>query len=408
MSRRRNALLTLTMLALLVSIINGAFDMIYNMQRTFEASVATDAGERLSVRVVADSGRPPFLWYLAWRVSGQRVSTVNLGVTITPSGTNVGNLKVTYYVKGVSGTHEKKFLSATDLTASSGQQIQNSTGDVDIDTHLSQMGLSTNQDQTVNYVVYCRVEATGAVSGETLVAEVSEVQFDTVTYDYGAVSSGTAELEPTDDTYAWSGSPDDTFGSSSSLTAGTNIYGDKGRAFLKFDLSDYQDAEITNSKLKVYVTWCGSYAETFWAYLVPSDSWSGSTLTWNNQPSLGSQIGQASAVGAGGYWTCSLNDTVVEDEASGDGILSIAVKGEESGSQKGMSFASKEHSSYYHPHLIFDYTIYDWSASWSWFNLPLSVVSLPIGQQFLAAVFMAFAFAVWAAAREKARRRRRK
>jgi uncharacterized protein (DUF2062 family) len=53
-------------------------------------------------------------------------------------------------------------------------------------------------------------------------------------------------------------------------------------------------------------------------------------------------------------------------------------------------------------------TYLDFSASWSWLSLPLSIVSLPVGQQFIAIVFMILAFAVWAVSREKRRGKNRR
>jgi len=386
------------MIALLVGIINGVFDIAYNMQRTFEASVTNDYGESLSVKVVADSGRPPFLWYLAWRVGNNPVTTVNIGIMIIPSGTNIGNLKVTYYIKGVSGANSKKFLSATSLSATSGQQITNSTGNVDIDTHLSQLGLSTTQDQTVNYIVYCKVEGTGLISGETLVAEVAETQFDSVFYDYGIEATGT--VYPIDDSYVRSDKPGTNYDGNNLYTG---IYlGVNYRAFIKFNLTDYPG--ISQASLHLFI---GDYfgstgTHDFTVYEVDDDSWTETSITWNNQPTVGSSISTVSINVIYAQWHSWDVTSYAQLEAGS--LMSLCLKENPANLCYGAVFCDREHSA--DPYL--ELTYLDYSANWSWFNLPLSVVSLPIGQQFLAIVFMILAFAVWAVAREKKRKRRKK
>ena len=65
-----------------------------------------------------------------------------------------------------------------------------------IDSHLTDLGVSTTLDQTVDYYVYCKVEGDGAISGEHLVAEIQETKFDTITFDYGGTVTDTFELTP--------------------------------------------------------------------------------------------------------------------------------------------------------------------------------------------------------------------
>ena len=406
------------MLALLVSIINGIFDIAYNMQRTFEASVTNDYGESLSVKVIADSGRPSLLgylgqklyksWCLAWRVGTTLVSTVNIGITITPSATNVVNLKVTYYVKAKCGTHEYKPLSATQISASSGSSISNSTGSISINDHLQDLGVSTTQDQTVDYYVYCKVEGDGAISGEHLVAEVSETKFDTVTYDYGSECSGSLTTTPIGDAYVYECNPNSNFGSSSYLHVNPES-GQLYRSYLKFDISSimqHDPDEITKAELKLLYVYKRDIIRTLRVHRV-TGSWSETGITWNNQPSWSSSYVSKNVPSSGNvWWTIDVTSISVLNDT-----ISFVVKDATEDSTEGTMyyFYSKDYSnSNYHPKLYVEYKYTDWSVSWSWFNLPLSVVSLPIGQQFLAAVFMVLAFTVWAAAREKARRRRRR
>jgi len=406
------------MIALLVGIINGIFDIAYNMQRTFEASVTNDYGESLSVKVIADSGRPPFLWYLAWRVGSNPVTTVNIGVTITPSGTNVGNLKVTYYIKGVSGSNSKKFLSATSLSATSGQQITNSTGNIDIDTHLASLGLSTTQDQTVNYKIYCKVEGTGLISGDTLIVEVTETTFDTILYDYGTQTTKSwTEVryykdggEPIYSYDITAGKRDITpFGT---YTSCVGYDGSDHRWEIIFRMKNVgipQGSQIVSASVEVYLdtysdvgTKIGIKALDEVDPTVPTDP-----------------TDLASRPKTDAYETYNTNNFDAEDPLPVKAPLQEVVNRADWYSGATIAFylypitgADKGYFEfgYYYWGRTLTVTYVDSSASWNWFNLPLSIVSLPIGQQFIAILFMILVFVVWVVSREKKRskgRRRR-
>ena len=414
MSRKRDALLTLTLIALTLGIINSAFDIMYKAQRTFESSVVNDYEESLKVRLVADSGAPPFLWYLAWRVNGQEVTDVTMSVSITPSATNVGNLKVTYYLKAVSEGHEKKFLEATDYSVSSGNTLSNSTT-IGIDQQFTQMGLSVEEDHTVDYYIYCKVTGTGLISGETLTAEIPLTKFDTLEYDYG--SSSTATITPSKDAYVSQSYASSNYGSSGKVIIRAHD-SENCRGYFGFDLSSIPSSACISSailKLRVYTEYSDvSTQDQMYVYQV-TGSWSESSITWNNQPSLSSEgYGKGyliiNDVQTAPFWekwiSLDITELVQDDFPNEQTDYMVRWVDEGQSADYNVWYYSKEAGSDKSPRLEITYV--DWSASWSWFNLPLSVVSLPIGQQFLAAVFMVLAFLVWATAREKARRRRRR
>jgi len=405
MNKKQGTLLTLTMIALLVGIINGIFDIAYNFQRTFEVSVVNEYGESIKVKVLADSGRPPLLWYLAWRVGNNPVTTVNIGVSITPSGTNVGNLKVTYYVKGVSGTNSAKFLSATNLPATNGQQISNSTGNVQIETHLSSWGLSTTQDQIVDYYVYVKVEGDGLISGDHLVAEIAETQFDSVFYDYGVENTDT--IVATKDALIKSRYPDNNYGDYYTLEVLAYTTDYARRSLIEFDVSAYQDIKLLTLKLYFdgFMSNGGDYQERTWRIHRITESWEELTVTWNNQPAYSSAYISITHtdLGTGDNFV----NIDVTDLYNGGNTIGFLIKdANEADPGDGLKFHSRDNleGDQYDPQLVITYL--DFSANWLY--LPLSVVSLPIGQQFIAILFMILAFAVWAVAREKKRGKRRR
>ncbi|MCD6536364.1 MAG: hypothetical protein J7K49_04960 [Thaumarchaeota archaeon] len=431
MNKKQTSLLTLTMIALLVSIINGIFDIAYNMQRTFEASVTNDYGESLNVKVVADSGRPPLLsylgyklhksWWLAWRVGTTPVSTVNIGVTITPTATNVVNLKVTYYIKAKSGASQYNPLSGSNIPATSGSPLSYSTGSMSIDSHLTDLGVSTTQDQTVDYYVYCKVEGDGAISGEHLVAEVPETKFDTITFDYGGTVTDTFELTPSVTVRLGYDKEGDTYEKTTSgntLGIGTSYsYTHEHRiGAVEFNIGAVLPSDATilsNPKFKYYVY--DEWGSTVLPYIRslpnrPSQQ-SASTAFDMVETNYLHQLGQFPD-DENGWYTVDLGTqgkTDLQNKLS-SGWFCLGFYAGRGTTSAGTAFYTTYAG--YEAKLIFDAEYTDWSLSWSWFNLPLSIVSLPVGQQFLAIVFMILAFAVWVAAREKAHnsplRRRKK
>jgi len=414
------------MIALLVGIINGIFDIAYNMQRTFEASVVNDYGESLKIEVVADSGRPSLLWnlgwnaykawWLAWRVGATPISTVNIGVTITPTATNVVNLKVTYYIKAKCGSNQYNPLSGNQISATSGSPLSYSTGAISVDSHLSSIGVSTTQDQTVDYYVYCKVEGTGAISGETLAAEVTETKFDTITFDYGGIIQDSATITPPiADTYVERDYPYRNNGDATLMRVQTQddggIYRNK-RCFLKFDINSIPNgATITLAKLKLK-SWLiknvKSGVTDVEARRVSDDSWVETEITWDTQPSYGS-VEDTIYINQEYTWYEWTVTSWVQNQYAGDKIVGFCLKCKQESydsTERYVMFATKELGGS-DPGLYVEYEFADWSLSWNWFNLPLSVVSLPIGQQFLAIIFMILAFAIWAVSREKKRSKRR-
>jgi len=420
------------MIALLVGIINGVFDIIYNFQRTFEASVVNEHGESLKVKVIADSGRPPLLWYLAWRVGSNPITTVNIGVTITPSATNVVDLKVTYYIKAKCGTLSYNPLSGNQISASSGSPLSYSTGAVNVDTHLTNIGVSTTQDQTVDYYVYCKVEGTGAISGETLVAEITETKFDTILYDYGAETTNTFEAYG-----GSSGNPRQV----ESVNYETNAiecwytgigYGGKvGKgssgefhALVRFtDVTIPQGTNIAQAIVKVpkykdsgnlgtlpmRIRAIDQASATFPSSVSEYDSWTQTDayvdLVYPNDVSPTNNEDGLKTFPEVTYIVQEIIDRT--DWVSGNDI--VFVFRPTSSTPANTWIVLHDYSSAHY----LEETEIDWSASWintpceleityvghtaswNWFNLPLSVVSLPIGSQLVAILIFLVLYFAW-------------
>ena len=127
---------------ILVLLAVSVFSTLYVMDKpqTYSASVSTVHGETISLQVMPMASKPS-VWTLAWRVGTTQVSTINIGLTVTPAGTNIANPRLTYYIKAVDGLTSGKVIEATNYTVPLGVQFSNSTGNINIDTHLQSLGL---------------------------------------------------------------------------------------------------------------------------------------------------------------------------------------------------------------------------------------------------------------------------
>jgi hypothetical protein len=143
------------------------------------------------------------------------------------------------------------------------------------------------------------------------------------------------------------------FGSNIELRVGTtNSVTRDNRAFLKFDLSG-----ITGpvSSATLYL-WCNTVTANFsvGVYDVADDSWGEMTITFANQPALGSLA--TSFTPAGNARSVAVDVTAaVQAQVGGDGILSLALKGSEGAVTESFYSYSKEHTNAnYRPYLDVD------------------------------------------------------
>ena len=98
---------------------------------------------------------------------------------------------------------------------------------------------------------------------------------------------------------------------------------DTGEAFIKFDLGEGLN-NITNAKLRIYTEeWEGTSGTVVNVGIreVADDTWSETTLTWNNKPSVQGGIISADVVNDA-YVEFDITNYVIQ-EASADGIVSV-------------------------------------------------------------------------------------
>ncbi|MFH2111688.1 MAG: hypothetical protein ABIJ47_10575 [Candidatus Bathyarchaeota archaeon] len=200
----QDRILILTLFVQTLVLVSQIFTISIYAQQSYHASmVPTAGGETLQVHIGTDTGRPrgivdrifrylrgqPELtssWIGAWMVEGVERTDATVGISISVTGSNVlSTATVDYWIEGrpQGGGEPFRFLEATGQSATVGGAALQASDPRGIAGHLEAMSLSTDQTWTVDYYVYVKAQATGAVSGETLTSEIVETKFDTKTYE---------------------------------------------------------------------------------------------------------------------------------------------------------------------------------------------------------------------------------
>jgi hypothetical protein len=145
----------------------------------------------------------------------------------------------------------------------------------------------------------------------------------------GAISADVS-LSPLDDTYIDESNPDNVFGAVSELSVDGGSY---EIPFFKFDLSSVAQP-VNVAMLKLYVT-NGAQGPHF-LYEVVDNSWTESTLTWNNAPALGMEIGMTTGGEGDSILYIEVTDFINENIG---GQASLAIRTEDTDT---MCFRSSE------------------------------------------------------------------
>lgn len=174
----------------------------------------TPFGEYLDIKLGTSAQTSQASWQASTASASQNVWTVNstyksqalvtLGYSLQVSYANVQNIQiVSLYIKAVdsadSSSYTYTLASAKSLSGSSpitdSDSMQKS-----ISTHLSEVAASA--PCSIKYYIYCKVQAQGAISGQTLVAEVTETWFCTLNYAEQTESTS-ATVTPSVNVASW-------------------------------------------------------------------------------------------------------------------------------------------------------------------------------------------------------------
>ena len=204
--RISDRVLILTLFVQILILVNQSIGIYAVAAQSMQASIMEPEGEALEIHIETDTGRLNLVekllrrasdWLSSIYVDGVERTQATTGITITVTGSSVVSTAIVdYYIEAVpqSGGTPYRFLKGNNTAITVGGSTLNPTNQTTIENHLTAMGLSTSESHIVDYYVYVRAEATGAVSGEPLTSEILYTKFDTVTYtfdDPGTWSSGT-------------------------------------------------------------------------------------------------------------------------------------------------------------------------------------------------------------------------
>ncbi len=134
------------------------------------------------------------------------------------------------------------------------------------------------------------------------------------------------------------------YGAATSLVIKKDAVGYTRETFFKFDVSGLP-AGAEYVKLRLYVNYAntGAAGVPWIAQFISNDSWTETGVNWNNMPIVTSNIDTVPGMAAGNYVEWDVTATALAQQ-SGDGILSIKVVSNGTGSTTDVSFSSKETS----------------------------------------------------------------
>jgi len=308
---------------------------------------------------------------LAWSASSDDVGVTGYkvyrnGVFLTSSATTsysdttaqaATTYSYTVYAYDAAGNVSAASNTATATTPSQGDTQPPSTpgGLTATAASPSQVKIAwsaaTDDVGVAGYTIYRNAAAIATTSGPnaTTYTDVSVAPSTTYTYTVDAFDAAgnhspqsagasvttppsniqTITLNPTADTYIDSANPTVNHGTSAQLRVDGSplVY-----SFLKFDLSAVPGT-VTGLTLNVYAT--SSSGAGYAVRSVADNSWSESTLSWNNAPPIGaSDAGQSGAFAAN-----TLTTVNVSGLSNGNGMLSMAMIGINS---TAIAFSSRE------------------------------------------------------------------
>lgn len=146
------------------------------------------------------------------------------------------------------------------------------------------------------------------------------------------------------DAYVRSGSTYATtnYGTATSLVIKKDAVGYTRESFFKFDISGLPSG-ADDVKLRLYVNYANSGAAGVpWiAQYISNDSWTETGINWNNMPIVTSNIDTVPGMAAGNYVEWDVTGIALAQQ-SADGILSLKVVSNGTGSTTDVSFSSKE------------------------------------------------------------------
>jgi acid phosphatase type 7 len=176
-----------------------------------------------------------------------------------------------------------------------------------------------------------------------LVAALTAFAVMSVVAGVHVARADTSTLDATDDTYTSQNNAASPHGGNASLTV--NAAPGERRAYLKFTVTGVPDGSTeVGAVLRLRSSTASSGTFTVWSV---ATTWSQSTLTWNNQPELGTVVTSRTGLTAG------YNDFDLSSHVTGNGTYAVAITKSSTTQTK---FDSKEAANGTPPQLVVSWT----------------------------------------------------
>lgn len=163
------------------------------------------------------------------------------------------------------------------------------------------------------------------------------------------------DISVSEDAYVRAGSyADNNYGSSTELFVKSTSNSDFVReTLMKFDLSAYES--ITSAKVFIYAS--AQVSMDVNAYSVTDDSWSENSVTWNNAPSLSTNIGAIPLSSTYTWVELDVSAAVINDFSASDKTFSLGLKVDDATIKKTVFIYSKENAAQFAPYLQIEGTL---------------------------------------------------
>ena len=388
-------------------IVNTSLMAYVTYQNSFTASMAQPSGESLDISLRGDVGRPsPLTYYLkqarnwisAYYTGGVERTNAETGIVVAIDGSNIGSTaSVDYYIEAKETEGEGsayRFLEGNSTSVTVNGADLDLSNQTTIENHLSAMGLSTTSSHTIDYYVYVKAEATGAISEETLTSEIEKTLFDSVTFEYGTEVSDT--FYSTGSLVNFQQYP--TYTESMSTFKVQRWTGKYCYGYLLFPLSGVgevvTDAQLTYRCFSVYS------ARDMAVYRI-TETWGMSTNkpTWSNMPTFETE--DVATQTPTDYW--NYLDITEMGQAWGGGAGKFGIMMNiPAGVSSDAGHTVFGYQGDFPPYI--DVTWVSYSASW--YPVPASVLDMPLGQTLGAFTVIAIsAYTIYQALKKEKKRK---
>lgn len=187
------------------------------------------------------------------------------------------------------------------------------------------------------------------VAGINHTSDASEFVGKYYEYDYSRVylgpeseNSGSGNREPVADAHVRDGSyANSNYGESTNLEVKLDFSGNVRESFLRFDVSGLENASSVLLVLTPVSAGSDGGTTTFSYEVLADDTWTETGITWNNRPATSTALGTVTGYAAGQPVEIDVTEAA-RAQAAGDGLLSLRVRSLTSGSERGVSLASRE------------------------------------------------------------------